>query len=126
MKILIVDDESLIRELLFQIIESIDDTIEIIEASNGLEGLELIRNERPDIVFLDIMMPKISGFDLCRILQSDPPSWNMDIVIISAKGQDIDKKTAKDLGASDYITKPFKVEKIVDVIKHLSSKNKIN
>ncbi|MCX8069174.1 MAG: response regulator [Thermodesulfovibrionales bacterium] len=122
MKILIVDDEMLIRELLIQVIESFDDTIEILEASNGLEGLEMIRQEKPDIVFLDLMMPKISGFDLCRILQNEPPSWKMDIVVISAKGQEIDKKIAYDLGVVEYITKPFKVDKIIEVIQKLSSK----
>jgi len=117
MKILIVDDEILIRELLTLIIENFDETIEVFEASNGLEGLEIIRQQKPDIVFLDVMMPKMSGFDVCRILQSDPPSWQMDVIVISAKAQETDKQMAQELGAKEFITKPFKIDDIKEVIK---------
>lgn len=117
MKLLIVDDEPLIRELINQIVDDLSMEIEVIEAENGLEGLEKIKMERPDLVLLDIMMPKMSGFDLCRILQSEPPHWDMDIVILSAKGQETDKQTAKALGIKKYITKPFKIEEMIQLIR---------
>ncbi len=120
MKVLIVDDEAIIRELMVQIMEEIEDMeIETLEASDGLEGLELIKRERPDIVFLDIMMPKLNGFEICRILQNEPPSWNMKIVMLTAKGQEIDKLTAKELGVKWYITKPFKIDDIINLLQEL-------
>lgn len=121
MKILIVDDEPLIRELILQIIDELEDMdIQTIEASDGIEGLELIIKEKPDIVLLDIMMPKMSGFEICRILQKEPPSWNMKIVMLTAKGQEIDKQTAKELGVKWYITKPFKIDDIIKLLRELS------
>jgi len=119
-KILIVDDEPLIRELILQIIDEIEDIeIQAIEACDGVEGLELIKKEKPDIVLLDIMMPKMSGFEICRILQKEPPSWNMKVVMLTAKGQEIDKQTAKELGIKWYVTKPFKIDDIIKLLKEL-------
>ncbi|MEJ5226511.1 response regulator [Thermodesulfovibrio sp.] len=121
MRILIVDDEAIIRELMLQIIDEIEDLdIETLEAADGLEGLELIKKEKPDIVFLDIMMPKLNGFEICRILQNEPPSWNMKTVILTAKGQEIDKQTARELGVKWYITKPFKIDDIIKLLKELA------
>ncbi len=119
MKILIVDDEVIIRELMRQIIEEIEEEFEILEASDGEEGLELIRKEKPDIVFLDIMMPKLDGFEICRILKKEPPAWDLKIVMLTAKGQEIDKKTAKELGVKWYVTKPFKIDDIIKLLKDL-------
>lgn len=121
MRILIVDDEAIIRELMLQIIDEIEDLdIETLEAADGLEGLELIKKEKPDIVFLDIMMPKLNGFEICRILQNEPPSWNMKVVILTAKGQEIDKQTARELGVKWYITKPFKIDDIIKLLRELA------
>ncbi|GAB6184132.1 response regulator [Thermodesulfovibrio hydrogeniphilus] len=119
MKILIVDDEVIIREFMRQIIEEIEEEFEILEASDGEEGLELIRKEKPDIVFLDIMMPKLDGFEICRILKKEPPAWDLKIVMLTAKGQEIDKKTAKELGVKWYVTKPFKIDDIIKLLKDL-------
>lgn len=122
MKVLIVDDESIIRELIAQIVEELEEPdIKVYEASDGLEGLEIIRKEKPDIVFLDIMMPKLNGFEVCRVLQNEPPSWNMKVIMLTAKGQEIDKQTAKDLGVKWYITKPFKIDDIIKILRELSS-----
>ncbi|WP_353684638.1 response regulator [Thermodesulfovibrio sp. 3907-1M] len=121
MKILIVDDEPLIRELILQIIEEIEDMqIQAVEACDGVEGLELIRKEKPDIVLLDIMMPKMSGFEICRILQKEPPSWKMKVVMLTAKGQEIDKQTARELGVKWYVTKPFKIDDIIKLLRELA------
>ncbi|MCS7203601.1 MAG: response regulator [Thermodesulfovibrio sp.] len=120
MKVLVVDDEPLIRELILQILEEIEGVkIQSLQAADGVEGLQLIKKEKPDIVFLDIMMPKMSGFEICRILQSEPLDWNIKIVILTAKGQEIDKQTAKELGVKWYITKPFKIEDIIKLFKEL-------
>ncbi len=121
MKILIVDDEAIIRELILQIIDEIEGKeIETLEASDGLEGLELIKKEKPEIVFLDIMMPKLNGFEVLRILKKEPPNWDMKIIILTAKGQEIDKQVAKELGVKWYITKPFKIDEIITLLKEIS------
>lgn len=121
MKILIIDDEPIIRELLIQIIEEIEHPdISVFEASDGLEGLEKIKTEKPDVVFIDIMMPKLNGFEVCKILQNEPPSWDMKIIMITAKGQIIDKDNAHNLGINWYITKPFKIDDIINLIKELT------
>ncbi|MGB9710679.1 MAG: response regulator [Thermodesulfovibrio sp.] len=121
MKILIVDDEPIIRELILQIIDEIEDIdIQAIEACDGEEGLELIKKEKPDIVLLDIMMPKMSGFEVCRVLQKQPPSWNMKIVMLTAKGQEVDKQTAKELGVKWYVTKPFRIDDIIKLLRELA------
>lgn len=121
MKILIIDDEPIIRELLIQIIEEIEHPdISVFEASDGLEGLEKIKTEKPDVVFIDIMMPKLNGFEVCKILQNEPPSWDMKIIMITAKGQIIDKDIAHNLGIHWYITKPFKIDDIINLIKELT------
>jgi CheY-like chemotaxis protein len=121
LKILIVDDEPIIRELILQIIDEIEDIdIQAIEACDGEEGLELIKKEKPDIVLLDIMMPKMSGFEVCRVLQKQPPSWNMKIVMLTAKGQEVDKQTAKELGVKWYVTKPFRIDDIIKLLRELA------
>ncbi len=117
MKILIVDDEVVIRELMIQIIEEIGENFKILEASDGEEGLELIRKEKPDIVFLDIMMPKLDGFEICRILKNETIDWDLKIVMLTAKGQEIDKQTAKELGVKWYVTKPFKIDDIIKLLR---------
>ncbi|MGC8938791.1 MAG: response regulator [Thermodesulfovibrio sp.] len=99
-------------------IEDID--IQAIEACDGEEGLELIKKEKPDIVLLDIMMPKMSGFEVCRVLQKQPPSWNMKIVMLTAKGQEVDKQTAKELGVKWYVTKPFRIDDIIKLLRELA------
>lgn len=120
MKVLIVDDEPLIRELILQIMDEIEDVeIQTLQAGDGVEGLEIIRKEKPDIVFLDIMMPKMSGFEICRILKNEPPDWDMKIVMLTAKGQEVDKQTAKELGVKWYVTKPFKVNDIIKLFEEL-------
>lgn len=121
MKVLIVDDEAIIRELMLQIIDEIEDMdIETFEASDGFEGLELIKKEKPDIVFLDIMMPKLNGFEICKILQKEPLNWDMKVVMLTAKGQEIDKQTAKELGVKWYITKPFKINDIIKLLREIT------
>lgn len=65
-------------------------------------------------------MPKMSGFEICRILHKEPPSWNMKIVMLTAKGQEIDKQTAKELGVKWYVTKPFKIDDIIKILRELA------
>jgi DNA-binding response OmpR family regulator len=120
-KILIVDDEVHIRMLLEQTLEEIEDEfgVDILTASDGQEGMDIIRRERPEIVFLDIMMPKMNGYEVCRMVMDDPTLSGVKIVLLTAKGQEVDRKQGLESGAFKYMTKPFDPDKVVEVAKEL-------
>jgi DNA-binding response OmpR family regulator len=106
--IVIVDDETHIRILLEETLEELEDEgIEIYLASNGEQALEVIRRHQPKLVFLDVMMPILNGYDVCEQVRADPAFNGMQIIMLTAKGQDQDRQRGIAAGASDYITKPF-------------------
>jgi DNA-binding response OmpR family regulator len=106
--IVIVDDETHIRILLEETLEELEDKgIEIYLASNGEQALEVIRRHQPKLVFLDVMMPILNGYDVCEQVRADPALNGMQIIMLTAKGQDQDRQRGMAAGASDYITKPF-------------------
>jgi two-component system alkaline phosphatase synthesis response regulator PhoP len=113
-KILIVDDEPHIRLLLEQTLEDFEDAgVEILTASNGREALEAITTERPDLVYLDAMMPGMNGYDVCNKVKNELALRNVYIVMLTAKGQEVDKKKGAEVGADMYMTKPFDPDAIV-------------
>lgn len=120
-KILIVDDEVHIRMLLEQTLEELEEDcgVEILSAQNGEEGLELIRSQKPDVVFLDIMMPKLNGYEVCQRVKEDPEVAGVGIVLLTAKGQEVDRRQGLELGASRYMTKPFDPDEVLKVAKEL-------
>ncbi|ADU63523.1 MAG: response regulator [Pseudodesulfovibrio sp.] len=120
-KILIVDDEVHIKMLLEQTLEELEDEygVELFTASDGEEGLAFIRSERPDLVFLDIMMPKMNGYEVCRIVMGDQSLNEVKIVLLTAKGQEVDRKQGLELGAKMYMTKPFDPDEILKVSKDM-------
>lgn len=120
-KILIVDDEVHIKMLLEQTLEELEDDydVELFTASDGEEGLEFIRTERPDLIFLDIMMPKMNGYEVCRIVMDDEELNDVKIILLTAKGQEVDRKQGLELGAKMYMTKPFDPDEILKVSKDL-------
>jgi len=121
-KILIVDDEIHIRMLLEQTLEDLEEEngVQIFTAANGEEGLALIRRERPDVVFLDIMMPKLNGYEVCRKVKEDPSlACILNIVLLTAKGQEVDRKQGLELGAKQYMTKPFDPDEVLHTAKSL-------
>lgn len=112
-KILIVDDEPHIRLLLEQTLEDFEDNgVELIMAENGAEALEIIKAERPNLVFLDVMMPKMNGFDVCRTVKNELAMDDVYIVLLTAKGQESEKHQGLDVGADVYLTKPFNPDEI--------------
>jgi len=112
--ILIVDDDPVIRNLLNQILEEFQESgVRILTAENGEAAMECIKREKPDIIFLDVMMPKMNGFEVCDMVKRDPETRDICIVMLTAKGQEIDKQKAKELGANYYITKPFNIDEII-------------
>jgi DNA-binding response OmpR family regulator len=113
-KILIVDDDPLIRNLLEQILEPFQEHgVELMTAENGVVALEIITKERPNIIFLDVMMPKLNGFEVCKIVKNDNEIKNSYIIMLTAKGQEVDKLKAKDVGVDCYITKPFNIGELI-------------
>ncbi|WP_055669236.1 response regulator transcription factor [Desnuesiella massiliensis] len=107
-KILIVDDEINIRELLYQSLEELEEAnVQIKMASNGKEALDIIYKEPPDLIYLDIMLPEINGYDICKQLKSDEKYNDIYIIMLTAKGQEFDKRKGIEVGADLYITKPF-------------------
>ncbi|WP_291326683.1 response regulator [Desulfovibrio sp. UCD-KL4C] len=120
-KILVVDDEVHIRMLLEQTLEELEDDydIELLTAENGEEGLDLIRSERPDLVLLDIMMPYINGYEVCQEVCKDPDLSSVKIILLTAKGQEVDRKHGLNLGAERYMTKPFDPDEIIAVAKEI-------
>lgn len=114
-KILIVDDEPHIRALLEQTLEDFEDEdVEILTATNGEEGLESIEEEHPNLVFLDVMMPKMNGFDVCRKVKKELQFDDVYVVMLTAKGQEFDKKKGLEVGADTYMTKPFDPDAIIE------------
>ena len=113
-KILIVDDELHIRLLLQQTLEELEDEgVRLLTADNGEKALEKIREEKPTLVFLDVMMPKMNGFEVCKIVKNDLGMKDTYIVMLTAKGQEFDKRKGNEVGADIYITKPFNPDEIV-------------
>jgi two-component system alkaline phosphatase synthesis response regulator PhoP len=114
-KILIVDDEPHIRLLLEQTLEELEDQdVEFFSADNGEKALEIIEEEQPDLVFLDVMMPKMNGFEVCRTVKKEWGKEDIFIIMLTAKGQEYDKEKGKEMGADLYITKPFNPDQIME------------
>lgn len=120
-KILVVDDEVHIRALLEQTLEDLTDDygVEVLSAANGEEGLALIRAERPQLVLLDVMMPIMNGYEVCRQVSSDPELAGVKIVLLTAKGQEADKAQGLQAGALRYMTKPFDPDEVLALAKDI-------
>jgi two-component system alkaline phosphatase synthesis response regulator PhoP len=119
-KILIVDDEAHIRILLERtLIDFEDEGVEILMAENGEEALEIIKTEKPKLVFLDVMMPKMNGFDVCHAVKNELKMDDVYIVLLTAKGQEYDKQKGGDVGADVYMTKPFDPDEICNKVEEV-------
>lgn len=107
-KILIADDEVHIRALLKLTLEDLEDAgVELLSASDGLEAWDIAQAEQPDLIILDVMMPGLSGYEVCQLVRCDPDLSNTHIIMLTAKGQEADQGRSIEVGANEYITKPF-------------------
>jgi DNA-binding response OmpR family regulator len=113
-RILLVDDEQSIQELLSFPLRQ--DGYEVVQASDGREGLELFRQSSFDLVVLDVMMPRMDGFELCQKLRARS---TVPIIMLTAKSEEVDKIVGLEIGADDYITKPFSVREFRSRVKAL-------
>lgn len=113
-KVLVVDDEMFVRIIIKQSLKKHD--IEIIEGANGLEAVEKAIREKPDLILLDVMMPKMNGFEACEKITNDPITSHIPIFMLTARGEAMDKKRGERLGAVQYLTKPFSPQKLAQQI----------
>jgi DNA-binding response OmpR family regulator len=114
-KILIVDDEAHIRMLIEQTLEDLEDEgVSFFTAENGEDALALISKEKPQLVFLDVMMPKLNGMEVCRRVKTELLLDNVYIVLLTAKGQEVDRLKGQEVGADVYMTKPFDPQTLLD------------
>ena len=112
--ILVVDDETTLRETLVEALES--EGFRVVSAADGREALTTFRAERPDLVLLDLMLPELSGIEVCRIIRAES---GVPIVMLTAKDSELDKVVGLELGADDYVTKPFSVRELSARIRAL-------
>jgi len=114
-KVLIVDDEPNILILMEQALEKLEDEqgVILLTAKNGQEAWDMIVQEKPDLVFLDVMMPKMNGLEVCAKVKQNSDLDNTYIIILTAKGQEFDKKTGIAVGADLYMTKPFRPKEVL-------------
>jgi DNA-binding response OmpR family regulator len=116
-KILVAEDERDIRELIGFTLGLAD--FDVVLAQDGVEALEQASEERPDLILLDVRMPRVSGYDVCRRLKENPSTSEIPIVFLSAKGQEREIEEGLDSGAVDYIVKPFAPDRLVDQVRDI-------
>lgn len=114
-RILIADDETDIVETLQFMLEV--EGFECLTAYNGEDALNLAKREIPDLLILDVMMPKINGYKVCRLLKFDAKYKNIPILMVTARSQEEDKMIGEETGADEYITKPFEINDVVEKVK---------
>jgi CheY-like chemotaxis protein len=113
-RVLVVDDEKFVRELIK--IKLGRCGLTVIEATNGLEGVEMARNLKPDIILMDVMMPKMNGFEACEKLKSMPDTAGIPIVMLTARGEQMNQEKGLSLGATGYMSKPFSPQKLAELV----------
>ena len=116
-KVLVVDDEPFICRSLSFVLRK--ESYEVFEARNGEEALVAIRTHRPDLVFLDVMMPKLNGFEVTEQVRADESLKSTKIILLTAKGQDTDRAVGVKAGADEYMTKPFSPMKILERVREM-------
>ncbi len=120
-RILVVDDE-------MDLVETIRFTLElegyeVLTSYNGEEALHMARNNQPDLILLDVMLPKMDGYKVCRLLKFDARYKHIPILMLTAKTQEKDRTIGQETGADEYITKPFEMEDLVKKVKEYLTKN---
>ena len=119
--ILIVEDEIKIRNVISMYLKK--EGFSVLQTGNGLEALTLVNEERPDLIILDIMLPGLSGYEVCKRVKSNEDTKNIYIIILSAKGQESEKSKGYKVGADMYETKPFSPKQLVKKIKRITGHN---
>lgn len=116
-KILVIEDEPEFRAALRMRLEA--NGYEIMEAEDGAMGLDMARNKQPDLIMLDIMLPKMDGYKVARLLKFDEKFRKIPIVMLTARAQQTDKETGMAVGGDAYLTKPYKPQEMLEIIAKL-------
>ena len=116
-KILVIDDEKDLLKLLEYNLRK--EGYEVVLAETGEKGLELAGSEKPDLIVLDLMLPQIDGLEVCRLLKFDRGTRNIPVLMLTAKSSEVDQVVGLELGASDYLTKPFSVKVLLARLKNI-------
>lgn len=116
-KVLVVDDEVYILHILDFSLGA--EGFEVITANNGELAVEKAKQEKPDLIVLDIMMPVLDGYETCRRLKREAETKNIPVVLLTAKGRDVDKRLGYEVGAVDYIVKPFSPNRLIERIQEI-------
>ena len=117
-RILLADDDPKLRELMRVTLEG---DFELLEAVDGEEALRISQQEKPDLILLDIMMPKLDGLEVCRRLKNDDSTSSIRVVMLTAKGAKEDIRRGKEAGAEAYFTKPFSPRALLDKVNEVLS-----
>lgn len=117
-RVLIVDDNAQNLELLEAYMEDLPE-VDVARATNGLEALQQVTDVRPDLILLDIMMPKMSGFEVCKRIKSDPKTRDTIIIMVTALNETSDIERAAECGSDDYLTKPIDRTALIDQVRTL-------
>ena len=120
-KILVIDDESSLLEMLSIRLEA--NNYRVVTASDGQEGLDKAHSELPDLIILDLMLPKLDGYQVCRALKLDEKYKQIPIIIFTARAQESDIKAGMEAGADAYITKPFEPDVLLTKVSQLLGKS---
>jgi twitching motility two-component system response regulator PilH len=118
--VLVVEDSPPQREMITTLLK--DNGLSVSSANDGVEALEQIQNMLPDIVVLDIVMPRMNGYELCRRLKDNPKTKEMPVVMCSTKGEEFDRYWGMRQGADAYISKPFQPQELVGTVRQLLRK----
>ena len=116
-KILLVDDDKAVVETVKFLLQT--EGYSVVTASDGEEGLEKAKKERPDLILLDILMPKVNGFSACRAIKSDETLKGSYVIMLTGKGQEVDKEMGYKEGADEFLTKPFSPMEIVAKVRRI-------
>ncbi len=115
-KVLVVDDNQQNLELLQAYLEDLPE-LSIVSATDGLEAIQMVAKERPDLVLLDIMMPKMSGFEVCKQIKANPETRHIQVVMVTALSETGDIERATECGTDDYLTKPIDRKALVELVR---------
>ena len=115
-KVLIIDDEAFILNLLKNGL--LENGYDVVTANNGFEGILAVEEQQPDVVITDIMMPRLTGLEFLKALKNNPDTAHVPVILISAMDQADMVQQGLDMGAIDYITKPFKINEIIGKLRH--------
>ena len=122
-KLLLADDHAVVRSGTRELLERQPDLDIVGEAADGEEAVRLTHELQPDVVVMDVRMPKMTGFEACEALKADEQTKDIPVIFLSAKGQEIEVKTGLDLGAVDYFLKPFAPDKLTKRVSEILSEH---